>query len=68
MSVCVYFRSNKSLEPKTIFKELANRAKRIVVTSAEYPCLNQMRRRHNVRVYHRSVSGSSDYPFSVFSL
>ena len=39
MSVCVYFRSDKSLKPKTIFEELANRAKKIVVTSAEYPCL-----------------------------
>ena len=39
MSVCVNFRTARQLEPTVIFDELVKRGKKIMVTSAEFPCL-----------------------------
>ena len=39
MSVCVNFRTKKQFEPKMLFDELVKRGKKIMVTSAEFPCL-----------------------------
>lgn len=39
MSVCVNFHTVKQFEPTTIFDELVKCGKKIMVTSAEFPCL-----------------------------
>lgn len=39
MSVCVNFHTEKQFEPKMLFDELVKRGKKIMVTSAEFPCL-----------------------------
>lgn len=39
MSVCINFRTAKQFEPTVIFDELVKRGKKIMVTSAEFPCL-----------------------------
>lgn len=39
MSVCVYFKTEKQLEPKEIFKAVADKGEQIMVVSSEFPSL-----------------------------